>query len=98
MGVMIVAKKRKIPLRKCIVTKEMKPKDELIRIVRNKEGAVFVDPSGKLNGRGAYLTRNLAIIEKAEKSQVLNEQFKTKIDPSLFDELKQVVMEQLNEE
>lgn len=91
MGVLIVARKRKIPLRKCVVTKEMKPKEELIRVVRNKEGKVFVDPTGKMNGRGAYLTKDLSIIEKAEKSNVLNEQFKTNIEPSLFDELKQTI-------
>jgi len=44
-----MAKKRKIPLRKCVVLNEMKPKEEMIRVVRNKEGEVFVDPSGKKN-------------------------------------------------
>ena len=50
-----MAKKRKIPQRKCIVTNELKPKKEMIRIVRNKEGEVFIDPTGKQNGRGAYI-------------------------------------------
>ena len=49
---------RKIPLRKCIVTNEMKPKKELIRIVRSPEGEVSLDPSGKKNGRGAYLSND----------------------------------------
>ena len=92
-----MVKKRKIPLRKCVVTKEMKPKGELIRVVRNKEGEVFVDPSGKMNGRGAYLSKELNVIEKAEKSFVLNETFKTKIDSSLFDELKVIVSGKQNE-
>lgn len=52
-----MAKKKKIPERKCVITNEMKPKKELIRIVRNKEGEVFVDVTGKKNGRGAYLSR-----------------------------------------
>lgn len=92
-----MVKKRKVPLRKCIVTKEMQPKEALIRVVRNKEGLIFVDPSGKMNGRGAYLTKNINIIEKAEKNHILNEQFKTKIEPTLYEELKQIVMEQNNE-
>ena len=50
---------RKIPLRKCLATNEQLPKKELIRVVRNKEGQVFVDATGKMNGRGAYLKRSL---------------------------------------
>lgn len=92
-----MTKKRKIPLRKCIVTKKMKPKEELIRIVRNKEGEVFVDPSGKMNGRGAYLSQDINIIEQAKSKHVLNEQFKTKIDNSIFEELKKIVLEKTNE-
>lgn len=84
--------KRKVPLRKCVVTNEMKPKEELLRVVRNKEGDVFVDPSGKKNGRGAYVSKDMSVIEKAEKTGVLNRQFKTKIDSTIFDELKQLVI------
>ena len=50
---------KKVPLRKCVATGEQLPKKELIRIVRNKEGEVSVDPTGKKNGRGAYLKRSL---------------------------------------
>lgn len=50
---------KKIPLRKCLATNEQLPKKELIRVVRNKEGQVFVDPTGKMNGRGAYLKKVL---------------------------------------
>ncbi|ASK63487.1 RNA-binding protein [Virgibacillus phasianinus] len=86
-----MVQKRKIPQRKCVVTNEMKPKKELIRIVRNKDGEVFVDESGKKNGRGAYLSKDLAVIEKAEKSDVLNRHLNTQVDPSVFEELKQMV-------
>ena len=48
---------RKIPLRKCLATNEQLPKKELIRVVRNKEGQVFVDATGKMNGRGAKLLK-----------------------------------------
>lgn len=60
---------RKIPLRKCVATQEQLPKKELIRVVRNKEGEVFVDPTGKMNGRGAYLKRSLEAIEIAQKKE-----------------------------
>ena len=49
-------KQRKVPLRKCIVTNEMKPKKELIRVVRSPEGEVSIDQTGKKNGRGAYIS------------------------------------------
>lgn len=92
-----MVKKRKIPLRKCVVMNEMKPKEEMIRIVRNKEGEVFVDPSGKKNGRGAYLSKDVAVIEKAEKMRTLNQLFKVEIDPTIYEELKQMVTGKSNE-
>ncbi|ASN05696.1 RNase P modulator RnpM [Virgibacillus necropolis] len=82
---------RKTPQRKCVVTNEMKPKKELIRIVRNKDGEVFVDETGKKNGRGAYLSRDLSVIEKAEKNSMLNRHLNTQIDPSIFEELKRLI-------
>lgn len=92
-----MVKKRKIPLRKCVVMNEMKPKEEMIRIVRNKEGEVFVDPSGKKNGRGAYLSKDISVIEKAEKMRTLNQLFKVEIDPTIYEELKQMVTGKSNE-
>ena len=56
---------RKIPLRKCLAKNEQLPKKELIRVVRNKEGEVFVDPTGKMNGRGAYLKRSHSSVSSA---------------------------------
>jgi len=90
-------RKRKIPLRKCIVTNERKPKEELIRVVRNKDGEVFVDPTGKKNGRGAYLAKDLQVIEKAAKTGVLNREFQTDIDEAIYEELKNIVNDQTNE-
>ena len=63
---------KKVPLRKCVATGEQLPKKELIRIVKNKEGEVSVDPTGKKNGRGAYLKRSLDAIELAKKKKILN--------------------------
>lgn len=88
---MSLVKKKKVPERKCIVTNEMRPKKELIRVVRNKEGEVFVDPSGKKNGRGAYLSKDKEVIEKAKQSNVLNRTFNTEVDESLYEDLLKVV-------
>lgn len=82
-----MARKRKIPLRKCIVTNERKPKEELIRIVRNKEGEVFVDPTGKKNGRGAYVSKDREVIDKAFKQGIINKALQIEVDPVIYDEL-----------
>ena len=77
---------RKIPLRKCLATNEQLPKKELIRVVRNKE--VFVDATGKMNGRGAYLKRSLEAIEIAKKKKVLSRSLQVEIPDEIFEELK----------
>ncbi len=88
-----MSKQRKIPQRKCIVTNELKPKKEMIRIVRNKEGEVFIDQTGKQNGRGAYISIDKDVLEQAEQQNVLEKVFQVKIDPSLYVELKKLVGE-----
>ncbi|TWJ47053.1 hypothetical protein CHCC14809_1740 [Bacillus licheniformis] len=83
----MVKSRKKIPLRKCVVTGEMKPKKELIRVVRSKEGEVSVDPTGKKNGRGAYLTLDKDVILNAKKRNSLANQLQAQIDDQIFDEL-----------
>lgn len=83
-----MTKQRKIPQRKCVVTNELKPKKEMIRIVRNKENEVFMDPTGKKNGRGAYLTIDKAIIDQAESQKVLERIFQVEIEETLYNELR----------
>ena len=61
---------KKIPLRKCVVTQERLPKKDLLRIVKNNEGEVFVDLSSKANGRGAYIKKDLEVVEKAIKTKI----------------------------
>ena len=78
---------KKIPMRTCVVTKEKLPKRELIRIVRNKEGEVFVDESGKLNGKGAYLKLDKEVIEKARSSKVINRYLEINVPDSIYEEL-----------
>lgn len=85
--------KRKTPQRKCIMTNELKPKDAMIRIVRNKAGEVFVDEHGKQNGRGAYLTIDADVFKKAREKKILNQVFQTTIDDSIYDELDRLVSE-----
>lgn len=83
--------KRKTPERKCVVTNEMKSKKDLVRVVRNKDGEVFVDATGKKNGRGAYLTKDLEVINKAEKTGVLSKHLNVQIDESIYEELRTFV-------
>jgi hypothetical protein len=87
-----MVKKKKVPQRKCVITNEMKPKKDLIRVVRNKEGDVFVDPTGKKNGRGAYLSRDPEVIAKAEESQILNRQLNAEVNAEVYEELKQMIL------
>ncbi|PBB05902.1 MULTISPECIES: RNase P modulator RnpM [Salimicrobium] len=85
--------KKKTPLRKCVVTQEMKPKQQLIRVVRNKEGEVFVDPTGKKNGRGAYISKDLNVINTAEEQGMLARHLNTGIDSAVFEQLRAQVTE-----
>ncbi len=84
-------KQRKIPMRTCIVTKEKLPKMELIRVLRTPEGNVIIDESGKSNGRGAYLKKDLEVITKAKKSKILNRVLEVEVPDCLFDELEKVL-------
>ena len=72
----------------CLGCQEMKPKKELIRIVRNKEGEMFVDLTGKKAGRGAYICRNMQCFDKARKGKRLEKAFETSIDANVYETLK----------
>lgn len=80
-------KKRKIPMRTCVVTNEKLPKKELVRIVRNKENEVFIDLTGKKNGRGAYIKLSKEVIEKAKKTKVLSKHLEIDIPDRIYEEL-----------
>ena len=79
---------KEIPKRTCIGCNEIKLKKELIRIVKNKEGQIFIDRTGKANGRGAYICDNIECLEKAIKTKRLERTFETNIDAKLYEELK----------
>ena len=78
---------KKIPLRQCTGCKEMKPKRELIRVVRSPEGTISLDFKGKSPGRGAYLCKNTDCLKKARKSQALERSLDTSIPAELYDDL-----------
>ena len=83
-------KVRKIPLRSCVVTKERLPKQELLRIVRTPSGEVCVDETGKMNGRGAYLKKDLEVIEKAKKSKILEKRLECNIDDEVYESIRSI--------
>ena len=83
-------KQRKIPMRMCVVTKEKFPKGELIRVVRT-EDKVVVDETGKVNGHGAYLKKDIDVINKAKKNKILNKVLETEVSEEVFDELIKIV-------
>ncbi|MCI5789240.1 MAG: YlxR family protein [Tenericutes bacterium] len=84
-------KTRKIPLRTCVITKEQLPKKELIRVVRAKEGYVEVDETGKMNGRGAYIKKDLDVLEKAIKTKALEKKLECEIDESVYEEIRKII-------
>ena len=74
-------------LRMCCACKNMKGKEELIRVVKTKEGLIFVNDGGKINGRGAYICRNNDCIEKVKKNKLLNKAFKEHINEEIYEKL-----------
>ncbi|MFI3260312.1 MAG: YlxR family protein [bacterium] len=84
-------KTKKIPMRMCAVTRERFEKQNLIRVVKTPEGNVEIDPTGKLNGRGVYLKKDLEVMEKASKRNVLSKVFDIDIDKEIYEELKKYI-------
>jgi len=81
--------KKKIPMRMCLGCNEMKPKIELIRIVKTPENEIMVDLKGKANGRGAYICRDAECLKKAVKAKRLERTFATEISDEIYETLKQ---------
>ena len=80
-------KVKKMPMRTCVITHEKLEKKDLLRVVRNNEGKVFVDDTLRANGRGAYLKKDKEVIELARKNKALEHHLEVKIEDSLYDEL-----------
>ncbi|QED47582.1 RNase P modulator RnpM [Cytobacillus dafuensis] len=83
--------RKKVPMRKCVATGEMRPKKELVRIVRSKEGEVSVDLTGKKSGRGAYLSKEKEAVVLAKKKNVLANHLDVSIDDSIYEELIELI-------
>ncbi len=82
---------KKIPMRSCVVTKEKLPKRELLRIVKNNENKVFVDLTGKANGRGAYIKKELDVLKIAKEKKILEKHLEIAIDDSVYEEIEKVI-------
>lgn len=82
---------KKIPLRTCCVTREKLPKQELIRVVRNTNNDVVVDLTGKVNGHGAYIKKDLEALEKAKKSKALARALEIEIPTTIYEELENII-------
>lgn len=84
-------KNKKIPMRKCVACEENKAKNDLIRIVNNKEEGVSIDPTGKKNGRGAYICIDSSCVELAKKNRRLEHALKTEITENMYEEINDYV-------
>ena len=80
-------KTKKVPQRKCIACQDRDNKKELIRIVKNKEGEIFIDLTGKANGRGAYICKDSECLKKSIKGKALNRAFKMEVPNEVYEKL-----------
>ena len=84
-------KEKKKVLRTCVVSKEVCEKKDLIRIVRTPEGNVVIDLTGKTNGRGAYLKKDLEVLKLAKKSKALDRKLEVEVPEEIYVELEKVI-------
>ncbi|MBQ6468249.1 MAG: YlxR family protein [Clostridia bacterium] len=82
---------RSIPMRKCTGCNEMKPKKELVRVVKSPEGEISIDLTGKKPGRGAYVCRDAACLAKARKAKRLERAFSCDIPDDVYDSMEEVL-------
>lgn len=82
---------KKIPLRKCIITNEQHPKNELLRVVRTPEGNIVVDLTGKVRGHGAYVCKDKKVIDLAEKKKTLDKALEVQVPAEIYEELRKLV-------
>ena len=82
---------KKIPMRKCLATGESFPKNELLRIVRTPEGEVKVDTTGKLNGKGAYISKSLDALKVLKEKKLLSKTFEMDINEEVYKEIENII-------
>lgn len=88
---------KKIPMRQCVGCREMKPKKELVRVVKSPQGEISMDLRGKAPGRGAYVCRSLECLRRARKSRALERGFDTAIPQEVYDRLEQELEADIDE-
>ena len=84
---------KKIPERMCVVCRTHREKRDLLRVVFNKEEGLLIDATGKKNGRGAYICKDLACVDKAEKSGALSRAFKREVDKAFYAQIRKEIAE-----
>ncbi len=84
---------KNLPQRTCIGCNSQKNKKDLIRIVKNKEGIISIDRTGKANGRGAYICDNIECLENAIKTKRLEKTFETSISNEIYENLRGVIVD-----
>ena len=82
---------KKIPTRKCLATNQIFPKSEMFRVVRTPSNEVVLDITGKMNGRGAYLKKDLDVIKKCQKNKILNRRLEVEIPDSIYEGLVKMI-------
>ena len=80
--------RRKVPMRKCLACQEMRPKRDLVRVVRRLDGGTQVDPGGKISGRGAYVCPSAVCLSKALKGRLLEKALEQELSPEVRERLK----------
>nr|WP_245594785.1 YlxR family protein [Mesoplasma photuris] len=84
-------KKQKVSLRRDVVSKQLLPKNELIRIVKNKSNEIFIDQSQKADGRGVWIKSDIDSIKKARQKNLLSKGLKTKLNLDIYDQLEREI-------
>ena len=84
---------KKVPERMCVVCRTHKDKRDLLRVVNNKEEGLLIDVTGKKNGRGAYICKDMVCVDKAEKSGALSRAFKCEVDKSFYAQIRKEIAE-----
>ena len=82
---------KKIPMRRCLATNESFPKKDLLRIVRTPEKEIKVDTTGKLNGKGAYLSKSMDALKIAKQKKLLDKALEIEIDESVYEEIERII-------
>ena len=83
---------KKIPARRCVACNEQKEKNNLLRIVRTPEGNIEIDQTGKKNGRGAYICKNIDCLNKVIKSKRLEKNLDISIDNDFYEEIRRIIV------